>query len=460
MPPVGASILVVDDDPDILDVLADRLEALDYRVVTASTGRDGLARLEDTGPQLVLLDIALPDMNGLDVLTAMRTQNPTITVVMITAYGTVERAVQAMKQGAYDFVLKPFVPDHLRLIVQKALERERLRSQVHVLTEAVDQRYRLVGGQSAAMQRALAQAQRVARSQATVLLLGESGTGKELFAHAIHAWSSRQAQPFIAVNCVALTKELLESELFGHEKGAFTGATQLKKGKVELAQGGTVFLDEIGDMPLELQSKLLRFLQEREIERVGGTRPIPVDTRIIAATNRDLPQAIRTGHFREDLYYRLNVVALTLPPLRERREDIPALAAFFLQHFAAATKKPVRGFASEVQARFLAYTWPGNVRELANVIERAVVLGEGPEVTLQDLPLDVIDAPTSRVAAPSSLAAPSLQALSYHDALAAFRRDLLRQALVQAQGNHTAAAQALGLQRTYFHRLLTSLGLR
>jgi DNA-binding NtrC family response regulator len=459
MPPVGASILVVDDDPDILDVLADRLEALDYRVVTASTGRDGLARLEDFGPQLVLLDIALPDMNGLDVLTAMRTQNPTVTVVMITAYGTVERAVQAMKQGAYDFVLKPFAPDHLRLIVQKALEWERLRSQVHVLAEVVGQRYHLVGGQSTAMQQALAQAQRVARSQATVLLLGESGTGKELFAHAIHDWSPRQAQPFIAVNCVALTKELLESELFGHEKGAFTGATQLKKGKVELAQGGTVFLDEIGDIPLELQSKLLRFLQEREIERVGGTRTIPVDTRIIAATNRDLPQAIRAGHFRADLYYRLNVVALTLPPLRARREDIPALAAFFLQHFAAETKKPVRGFTPEVHARFLAYAWPGNVRELANVIERAVVLGEGPDVTLPDLPLDLIDAFTPRVETPS-LASPPLQALSYHDALAAFRRDLLRQALAQAQGNHTAAAQALGLQRTYFQRLLTSLGLR
>ena len=459
MPPVGARILVVDDDPDILDVLADRLEALDYRVVTASTGREGLARLEDTGPQLVLLDIALPDMSGLDVLTAMRAQDPTITVVMITAYGTVERAVQAMKQGAYDFVLKPFAPDHLSLMVQKALAWERLSSQVHMLTEAVGQRYHLVGGQSAAMQQALALAQRVAHSQATVLLLGESGTGKELFAHAIHDWSPRQAHPFIAVNCVALTKELLESELFGHEKGAFTGATQLKKGKVELAQGGTVFLDEIGDMPLELQSKLLRFLQEREIERVGGTRPIPVDTRVIAATNRDLPQAIRAGHFREDLYYRLNVVALTLPPLRDRQEDIPALAAFFLQYFAAETKKPVQGFTPEVQARFLAYAWPGNVRELANVIERAVVLGEEPQVTLQDLPLDLIDASTPRVEAPLSFASP-LQTLSYHDALAAFRRDLLRQALVQAQGNHTAAAQALGLQRTYFHRLLTSLGLR
>jgi DNA-binding NtrC family response regulator len=452
MPPVSASILIVDDDPDIQEVLADRLQALGYRVSTAATGGDGLARLEAEGPQLVLLDLGLPDMNGLDVLTAMRTRAPDVVVVMITAYGTVERAVQAMKQGAYDFVLKPFEPDHLTLIVQKALERERLTSQVHALAEAIGQRYHLVGGQSPAMQQALAQAQRVAQSSATVLLLGESGTGKELFAHAIHTWSARQAHPFLAVNCAALTRDLLESELFGHERGAFTGAHQLKKGKVELAQGGTVFLDEVGDMPLELQVKLLRFLQEREIERVGGTRTIPVDTRIIAATNRDLVEAIRAGHFREDLYYRLNVVAITLPPLRQRREDIPALAHHYVQRFAAETKRPVTDLAPEVLDRFLAYPWPGNVRELANVIERAVVLGEGPQITLQDLPPALGEAPPPLA---SSAAPPG----SYHDAVAAFQRELLRQALAQAQGNHTAAARALGLQRTYFHRLLKSFRL-
>jgi DNA-binding NtrC family response regulator len=383
----------------------------------------------------------------------MRARAPDVVVVMITAYGTVERAVQAMKQGAYDFVLKPFEPDHLTLIVQKALERERLTSQVQVLADAVGQRYRLVGGQSPAMQQALAQAQRVAQSQATVLLLGESGTGKELFAHAIHTWSTRQEHPFLAVNCAALTKELLESELFGHEKGAFTGATQLKKGKIELAQGGSVFLDEVGDMALELQVKLLRFLQEREIERVGGTRTIPVDTRIIAATNRDLVEAIRAGHFREDLYYRLNVVAITLPPLRQRREDIPALAHHYVQRFAAETKKPFTGLAPDVQDRFLAYPWPGNVRELANVIERAVVLGEGPEITLQDLPPALGEAPPP-------LASPTPSTRSYHDAVAAFQRELLRQALAQAQGNHTAAARALGLQRTYLQRLLKAFRLR
>jgi DNA-binding NtrC family response regulator len=453
MPPVSASILIVDDDPDIQEVLADRLAARGYRVSTAATGGDGLARLEAEGPQLVLLDLGLPDMNGLDVLTAMRSRAPDVVVVMITAYGTVERAVQAMQQGAYDFVLKPFEPERLTLIVQKALERERLTSQVQVLADAVGQRYRLVGGQSPAMQQALAQAQRVAQSPASVLLLGESGTGKELFAHAIHTWSARQARPFLAVNCAALTRDLLESELFGHEKGAFTGATQLKKGKVELAQGGTMFLDEVGDMPLELQVKLLRFLQEREIERVGGTRTIPVDTRIIAATNRDLPQAIREGHFREDLYYRLNVVAITLPPLRQRREDIPALAHHYVQRFAADTKRPFTGLAPEVQERFLAYPWPGNVRELANVIERAVVLGEGPQITLEDLP-------PALGGAPSSLTSHTPSTRSYHDAVAAFQRELLRQALAQAQGNHTAAARALGLQRTYFQRLLTSFHLR
>jgi transcriptional regulator with PAS, ATPase and Fis domain len=250
-----------------------------------------------------------------------------------------------------------------------------------------------------------------------------------------------------------LTRDLLESELFGHEKGAFTGAHQLKKGKVELAQGGTVFLDEVGDMPLELQVKLLRFLQEREIERVGGTRTIPVDTRIIAATNRDLVQAIHAGHFREDLYYRLNVVALSLPPLRQRREDIPGLAHFFLQRFAADTKKTVPSLAPDVLERFLAYPWPGNVRELANVLERAVVLGAGTEITLEDLP------PALGEASPPP-SGPSSPTGSYHDAVIAFQRELLRQALVQAEGNHSAAARALGLQRTYFHRLLNAFGLR
>ena len=302
-----------------------------------------------------------------------------VTVVMITAYGTIERAVEAMKEGAYDFIPKPFEPDHVALIVAKALERETLKRGIEILTEQVDDRHRMIVGQSVPINRAVETAKKAAASRSTILLLGESGTGKEIFARAIHNWSDRKDKPFVAINCVGLSKELLESELFGHEKGAFTGALQLKKGKMELAHGGTVFLDEVGDISTELQTKLLRFLQEREFERVGGTKPISVDVRIIAATNRDLGTAIREGHFREDLYYRLNVVPLTLPPLRERKEDIPGLANYFLRRSALETKKNFTGVTEEALQKLIAYEWPGNVRELANVIESAVVLGQGPE---------------------------------------------------------------------------------
>jgi DNA-binding NtrC family response regulator len=291
----------VDDDPDIREVLQDRLESLKYRVLGAATGREGLEILERQSPHLVLLDVEMPGMNGLDVLREIRKREHDITVVMITAFGTIERAVQAMKEGAYDFIPKPFEPDHIALIVAKALERETLKREVEILTEEVDERHRMVLGKSVEIHRALDVAKKAAASRATILLLGESGTGKEIFARAIHNWSDRKDQPFIAINCVGLSKELLESELFGHEKGSFTGALQLKKGKMELAHGGTVFLDEVGDISTELQTKLLRFLQEREFERVGGTKPIAVDVRIIAATNRVLENAVRGGHLREDL---------------------------------------------------------------------------------------------------------------------------------------------------------------
>jgi DNA-binding NtrC family response regulator len=446
---LAETILIVDDDPDIQEVLTDRLASLGYRVFAAPNGKEGLERLEKESPRLILLDLALPDMNGLEVLKAIRERENDVAVVMITAYGTIERAIQAMKLGAYDFILKPFEPDHVALTVHKALEREQLKRAVALLSETVGERYRQIVGQSATVQHAMEIAKKAASSRATVLLLGESGTGKELFTRAIHDWSERHDQPFIAINCVALSKELLESELFGHEKGAFTGAFQRKKGKLELAQGGTVFLDEVGDLAPELQAKLLRFLQEREFERVGGTHPIQVDVRILAATNRDLDRATREGRFRDDLYYRLNVVSITLPPLRERRDDIPALAYFFLRRFAAETKKPFAAIAQDVQDRLLAYDWPGNVRELANVMERAVVLGQGPQVTLQDLP------PTLVAVQPSIRSAHT----SYHAALQAYRRELIREALAQAQGDHTAAAKALGLQRTYLQRLLKSLHL-
>ncbi|HEY2991032.1 MAG TPA: sigma-54 dependent transcriptional regulator [Candidatus Binatia bacterium] len=441
------TILVVDDDPDIREVVKDRLESLDYRVLVAADGVEALDVIEKQTPQLVLLDIEMPGMSGLEVLKEIRRRAIDVTVVMITAYGTVERAVQAMREGAYDFIPKPFEPEHIALTVKKALERETLKRGVEILSQEVSERYRLVVGKSAKMNTALDTAKKAAGSKSTVLLLGESGTGKEIFARAIHAWSSEQDKPFVAINCVGLSKELLESELFGHEKGAFTGAHELKKGKIELAQGGTIFLDEIGDISAELQTKFLRFLQEREFERVGGTKPIHVDVRIVAATNRDLEAAVKDGRFREDLYYRLNVIPIVLPPLRERKEDIPELANFFMQRFSSETKKSFAEIVKEAEEKLLGYDWPGNVRELANVIERAVVLGQGPKITLQELPPRIV------AGEPRGRATP----LSYRDDVTAYRRQLILSALTQTKGNRTAAAKALGLEKNYLSRLIKIL---
>jgi two-component system, NtrC family, response regulator AtoC len=442
-----ATILVIDDEFDTREVLKDRLESLDYRVLTAATGEEGLERLERENPQMVLLDIELPDRNGLEMLGEIRKREHDITVVMITAYGTIERAVRAMKEGAYDFIPKPFEPDHVALIVAKALERERLKREVELLSEEVDGQHRMVVGQSSPIKNAIETAKKAAASRSTILLLGESGTGKEIFARAIHNWSDRKDKPFVAINCVGLSKELLESELFGHERGAFTGAVQLKKGKMELAHGGTVFLDEVGDISTELQTKLLRFLQEREFERVGGSNPISVDVRIIAATNRDLDKAIREGRFREDLYYRLNVVPLTLPPLRERKEDLPGIANYFLKRSALETKKNFTGVTEEALQKLIAYEWPGNVRELANVIESAVVLGQGPDLTLQDLPSKIVSTMPTRLRG----------GFTYHGAIDDYRRELIVKTLAQTQGNRAAAAKILGLQRTYLSRLIKAL---
>jgi DNA-binding NtrC family response regulator len=440
-------ILIVDDEPFNLDLLEQELTDRGYAIERAGGGAEALVKFESFRPNLILLDYQMPDMNGVDVLKELRVRGHDAPVILITAYGTIERAVQAMKEGAYDFIPKPFEPEHLSLVVEKALERETLKREVEILSEEVGERHRLVLGKSAKMNQAADAAKKAAASKATVLLLGESGTGKELLARAIHNWSDRKDKPFVAINCVGLSKDLLESELFGHEKGAFTGAHQLKKGKMELADGGTVFLDEVGDITAELQTKLLRFLQEREFERVGGTRPMRVDVRIIAATNRDLDGDIKQGRFREDLYYRLNVVPVHLPPLRERKEDIPELAKFFLQRFAQETKKNFGEIAAEALEKLLAHDWPGNVRELGNVIERAVVLGQGPKLSPGDLPPSI---------AGGTLAG-SPGRLSYHEAIDAARREMIRKALARAEGNRTEAAKLLGLHKTHLFRLMKSL---
>src|SRR5215471_1777940 len=440
MKTLSGTILVADDAVDIREILSETLHSLGSRVITAANGQECLDKADKEAPELVLLDIEMPVKNGLEVLKELRQKGRDTTAIMITAYGTIERAVQAMKEGAFDFITKPFDLDHIALVVEKALER---------FTEEAGQRYRLIGGESVKMKLALETARKAAASKSTVLLLGESGTGKEVFARAIHNWSDRNGEPFIAINCVGLGKELLESDLFGHEKGAFTSAHQLKKGKVELAHGGTVFLDEVGDISAELQTKLLRFLQEREFERVGGTQPIHVDVRVLAATNRDLLSAIKAGRFREDLYYRLNVIPILLPPLRERREDIPVLAKYFLRRFAAETKKNFTGIDAEAEAKLVAHEWPGNVRELANVIERAAVLGRGPEITLDDLPPRIVYSETERTS----------EGLSYREAVDAARADVIRRTLATTRGNRAAAARILGLHKTHLLNLMKSLGI-
>jgi DNA-binding NtrC family response regulator len=444
---VASKILIVDDEPFNLDLLEQELAELGYETERANNGAQALQKIARATPALVLLDYQMPDMNGIEVLRNVRQTDQDLPIVLITAHGSIERAVEAVKAGADDFITKPFDPEHLAVVVKKALERAQLKQDVEFFAQELGGRNHLVAGNSEAMRGIVDEAKKAAASKSTVLLLGESGTGKELFARSMHDWSERRLKPFVAINCAGLAKELLESELFGHEKGAFTGAHQLKKGKLELAHGGTVFLDEIGDLALELQTKLLRVLQEREFERVGGTTKISADLRIIAATNRDLEAAVVAGAFRADLYHRLNVIAVTLPPLRERKEDIPALANYFLQRCAAETKKNFATIANDAQERLLAYSWPGNVRELANVIERAVVLGDGPQLTLHHLPARVIGAQPSGGA----------DAVSFHDAINSYRRELIVRALAAAQGNRANAAKALGMHRTHFMKLLKAL---
>ena len=449
MKTLSGTILVADDDPDIRDILQDALASFGAKIVTALNGQECLDRFDQTGADLVLLDIEMPIKNGLDVLKDLRQHHGDAMVIMITAYGTIERAVEAIKLGAYDFITKPFDLDHITLTVEKALERGRLKRGLEHFIEEAGERYRLIGGESPKMRQAIETAKKAAASRSTVLLLGESGTGKEVFARAIQQWSERRGEPFIAINCVGLAKELLESELFGHEKGAFTGAHQLKKGKLELAHGGTVFLDEVGDVSAELQTKLLRFLQEREFERVGGTQPIRVDVRVIAATNRDLSGAVKEGRFREDLFYRLNVIPIVLPPLRERKEDILVLANYFLRRFAAETKKSVTGFTQDAEGRLVSYQWLGNVRELANVVERAVVLGHAAEITLDDLPASVVSNGVERLS----------DDLSYRHALETAKREIVAKALAHTEGNRAAAARILGLHKTHLLNLIKSLGI-
>ncbi len=443
-------ILIVDDDPDIVEVLGDRLASQGYQIEAAADGIAALEAIRADPPDLAILDLMMPRMGGMELLQKIREEGLDVTAMVITAAGSVQRAVEAMKCGAYDFIMKPFNPHQVTLVVGKALERERLRRRNRFLSSQLRERAPGLIGDSAAMRGIVTTARRAAESRSTVLLLGESGTGKEVLARSIHMWSERRDAPFVAVNCVALSEDLLESELFGHEKGSFTGAVQQKVGKFEQADTGTIFLDEIAEMKADLQAKLLRVLQEHCFERVGGTRTIEVDIRVIAATNRDLGRAMQEGRFREDLYFRLNVITLQMPPLRQRRTDVPLLATHFLQRVSSDTKRRVERVSAPALALLQRYDWPGNVRELENIIERAVVLGEEAEIVPDDLPAYILETGDGETGSDGA----------FHDRVRHFKAQMIREALKEAGGQQRRAAETLGLNPTYLSRLMRTLGVR
>ena len=455
-------ILVVEDEEKLRRVMALHLEDAGYEVETAGDVTTAL-RLADRA-NLVVTDIRLPAASGtaladgLDLLAALQRQNAQLPVIVMTAYGSVEIAVEAMKRGAADFLTKPFTLDHLVTVVRKALEVQDLREENVRLREELGHRYKFdsIVGNSPKMQEILAAVARVAPTRSTVLLCGESGVGKDMIARAIHHHSPRAAMPFVKINCTAIPETLMESELFGYEKGAFTGAAAARAGKFEQADGGTVFLDEIGDVPAAIQVKLLRVLQERELERLGSNKTRAVDVRVIAATNVDLRRALEEGNFREDLYYRLNVFPITIPPLRERREDIPPLAEYFLHKCAAELGSAVTRIAPEAMRKLVDYEWSGNVRELENVIERALVLATGDELQPEDIRLDF--APRRSVAAVNG-ATEGAEFLAEGVTLDEHEKTLIREALRRANGNKSQAARLLGLTRNALRYRLSQMGL-
>jgi two-component system nitrogen regulation response regulator NtrX len=441
-----ASVLLIDDEPNILKTVRDNLRVDDYAVEIASSGAAGLAKLDEHDIDVVLLDVMMPGETGLEVLPKIREKHPDVAVIMLSGNATFETAVQATKLGAIDFLEKPPNPDKIRLTIENALKLRRLARE--------DRKRRAefaMVGKSSAMRAIFDKIAKTAPTTGRVLITGENGTGKELVARAIHDHSKRADGPFVYVNCVALADELIESTLFGHEKGAFTGAIARKEGRLEAAHGGTAFLDEIGDVSARLQAKLLHFLETGEFERVGGTRTLRVDCRVVAATNRDLPRAVREGGFREDLYYRLNVIGLHLPPLRERREDVPRLAEEMLRHYAAALKRPGLRLAPATLAALEAHAWPGNVRQLKNAIERMAVLADGDELGPELLPPELAGDARSGAAGASGAGAASLD---LREAVEAFRRAHIARVLAQTGGNRTRAAELLGIQRTHLSLLL------
>ncbi|MGC8793385.1 MAG: sigma-54-dependent transcriptional regulator [Bryobacteraceae bacterium] len=442
-------ILVVEDEESLRRVTQVHLEQAGYDVATAATAEQALASLSAAPRDLVITDLRMPGMGGMELLRRIKADFPETVVIVVTAFGTIESAVEAMKLGAYDYITKPVHVDALRLVVGRALEHLLLKREVEQLRLSLDRKYGFenILGRSPALLETLEAAARVAASEVTVLIRGETGTGKELLAKAIHFNSPRRHGPFVTINCGAIPRELLESELFGHLKGAFTGAVAHKKGRVELADGGTLFLDEIGELPPPLQVKLLRLLQEKEIEKVGATEPLRVNVRIIAATHRNLEAMVEDGTFREDLYYRLAVIPLVLPPLRERAEDIPELALHFFERSKQRHRRPDLVLPEALLPYFSSYRWPGNVRELENVIERVVLLARGQEVTLHDLPEFL-----RRERPP--LDAIQLELPPEGISLEAVERELIRRALEKFDGNQSKSARYLDISRkTLIYRM-------
>jgi DNA-binding NtrC family response regulator len=453
---LNARILVVDDEPMLRRLMSDRMQYWGCTIEEASTGEEALEKLGKSGFDLILLDLKMPGMGGLGMLEKMREKGDDTDVVVLTAHGSIEAAVEAVQSGAANFLLKPADFELLRNTVERVLDARRLSRVNEALVEqrAVDAPF--VIGESNAMQELVDAAARAARSKATVLLRGESGSGKGVIAEHIHRESDRSNGPYVYVNCVALSDELIESTLFGHEKGAFTGAVNRKAGRFEAANGGTAFLDEIGDISERLQTKLLHFLETGEFERVGGTQTLSVDCRIVAATNRDLEAAVRDGKFREDLLYRLNVIALTVPPLRERPEDIPQLAEHFLNRFACELQRPKLELAPETNRILRAYEWPGNVRQMKNAMERMAVMAPGDSLTPDLLPPEVLHGE-------DPMAPPAFDeqgVLPLREAEREFRRQHFRRALAATGGNQTQAAELLGIQRSSLNRQMKELGLR
>ena len=434
-------VLIVDDEESMRDFLSIMLHREGYQVDTAVDGAQAVVHLRDHSYDLVISDIKMPRMTGLELLAHIKDRTPETVVLMVTAFSSTDEAVEAMKQGAYDYITKPFKNEEIRLIVKNALERRDLRRENLALKEALGQRFSFDGliGKSKSMQDVFNMIRKVASSPVKILVTGESGTGKELVARAIHYNSDRSDGPFVPINCGAIPENLLESELFGHEKGSFTGAIRQKPGLFETAAGGTIFLDEIGELPAMMQVKLLRVLQENEFRRVGGTKDIKTDVRVLAATNRHLEEAVAAGSFREDLYYRFNVIRIDLPPLRQRREDIPVMVDFFWERFTG--QKGVK-VAEDAMRRLIDYSWPGNVRELENVIERATVLGHDNEITLDCLPPNLVTGMSGSVTPLTDIPETGMDLDAY---LGEIEKEILIKALARTDGVRTSAAGLLGI---------------